>query len=112
MLAEPQRVEGLQQNARCFQAALVERGIDTGPAKGGSAVVPAITGNSMHALLLSQRLQDQGVNVQPIVYPAVADDAARLRFFISSTHTEEQLLWTADRVASTLNAIRVEFPTS
>ncbi len=110
MLAEPERVDLLQRNARFFQSALVERGVDTGPAKGGSAVVPAVTGNSMHALMLSQRLQDQGINVQPIVYPAVADDAARLRFFISSTHTMDQLRWTADRVAETLRSVRTEFP--
>ncbi|MCB9697941.1 MAG: aminotransferase class I/II-fold pyridoxal phosphate-dependent enzyme [Alphaproteobacteria bacterium] len=110
MLAEPWRVEKLQQNARLFHDALVQRGVDTGPAKGGSAVVPAITGNSMHALLLSQRLRDQGVNVQPIVYPAVADDAARLRFFLSSTHTAEELVQTAEKVATTLTALRTEFP--
>ena len=65
----------------------------------------------MHALLLSQRLRDNGINVQPIVYPAVADDAARLRFFLSSTHDEGQLATTADTVASLLADIRQEFPT-
>jgi 8-amino-7-oxononanoate synthase len=59
--------------------------------------------------MLSQRLVDQGINVQPIVYPAVADDAARLRFFLSSTHSEEQLSRTADCVRDTLAAVRAEF---
>ena len=59
--------------------------------------------------MLSQRLTEQGINVQPIVYPAVADDAARLRFFLSSTHTEEQLLWTARLTAETLSSIQEEF---
>jgi 7-keto-8-aminopelargonate synthetase-like enzyme len=31
-----------------------------------------------------------GVHVQPIVYPAVAMQSARLRFFITRDHTEEQ----------------------
>ncbi len=110
MLQEPERVEKLQSNAQFFVKELRARGIDTGPALGGSAVVPTITGNSMHALFLSQRLQDHGVNVQPIVYPAVADNAARLRFFLSSTHSQEQLLRTAVLVAETLAAIRKEFP--
>jgi 7-keto-8-aminopelargonate synthetase-like enzyme len=110
MLAEPWRVAKLQENARTFHDALVARGVDTGPAKGGSGVVPAITGNSMHALLLSQRLRDQGVNVQPIVYPAVADNAARLRFFLSSTHDRDQLVETAEKVATTLTRLRQEFP--
>lgn len=111
MVEEPERVEKLQHNAQFFHDELVARGIDTGPAKGGSAVIPAVTGNSLHALLLSQRLVEQGVNVQPIVYPAVADDAARLRFFLSSTHSEEELRHAAERVAETLAQVREEFPT-
>jgi 7-keto-8-aminopelargonate synthetase-like enzyme len=110
MLQEPWRVAKLQANAKRFHDALVSRGVDTGPATGGSGVVPAITGNSMHALLLSARLREQGVNVQPIVYPAVADNAARLRFFLSSTHTDAELDDTAERVATTLTALRAEFP--
>ena len=31
------------------------------------------------------------VNVQPIIHPAVAERAARLRFFVSASHTEEQM---------------------
>lgn len=110
MLAEPWRVEKLQANCQHFHDELVARGIDTGPAKGGSAVIPTITGNSLHALLLSQRLADAGINAQPIVYPAVADDAARLRFFLSSTHSFEQLTHTANEVARLLAGIREEFP--
>ncbi|MEZ4316636.1 MAG: aminotransferase class I/II-fold pyridoxal phosphate-dependent enzyme [Myxococcota bacterium] len=110
MVEEPWRVEKLQHNAKLFHDELVKRGVSTGPALGGSAVVPAVTGNSLHALLLSQRLIEQGVNVQPIVYPAVADDAARLRFFLSSTHTDEQLVLTAELVASTLAGVRKDFP--
>ena len=111
MREEPWRVKKLQDNAKTFHDALVARDIDTGPALGGSGVIPAITGNSMHALLLSARLKQQGVNVQPIVYPAVADDSARLRFFLSSTHSERQLVHTAELVATNLAAIREEFPT-
>jgi 8-amino-7-oxononanoate synthase len=110
MLQEPERVARLQGNADRFHARCVALGLDNGPAKGGSGVVPVITGNSMHALVLSQRLGERGVNVQPIVYPAVPDDAARLRFFLSSTHTHDQLDHTADLVASTLAEVRAELP--
>jgi 8-amino-7-oxononanoate synthase len=47
--------------------------------------------------------------VQPIVYPAVADDSARLRFFLSSTHTDEQLLTTAEAVADILTEVQAEY---
>ena len=110
MKQEPWRVKKLQDNARFFQKALVDRGIDPGPAKGESGVVPAVTGNSMWALQLSQRLNHAGVNVQPIVYPAVPDDAARLRFFLSSTHSHEQLAHTATLVADILGQVKKDFP--
>ncbi|NOY26777.1 MAG: aminotransferase class I/II-fold pyridoxal phosphate-dependent enzyme, partial [Oligoflexia bacterium] len=110
MLQEPHRVKTLQDNAAFFHAELIRRGLNTGPADGESGVIPVVTGNSVHALWLSQRLVERGINVQPIVYPAVADDAARLRFFLSSTHTRQQLEWTARIVQECLDQVRVDFP--
>ncbi len=34
---------------------------------------------------------ERGINVQPILYPAVPERAARLRFFLTAQHTEEQV---------------------
>ncbi len=110
MLDEPWRVHRLQANSARFYQALTDRGVDTGPARGRSGVIPAITHNSLHALVLSGRLNDEGVNVQPIVYPAVADNAARLRFFLSSTHTDDELDTTAEKVARLLAAVQLEMP--
>ncbi len=36
----------------------------------------------------------KGINVQPMIYPSVPYDAARLRFFMTSLHTEEQIEFT------------------
>jgi 8-amino-7-oxononanoate synthase len=109
MLAEPWRVKKLQENCLYFHDECDRRGLDTGPARGESAVVPIVTGNSFVALQLSQRLMDAGINVQPIVYPAVSEDSARLRFFLSSSHTTEELGWSAETIANTLKEIRTEF---
>jgi 8-amino-7-oxononanoate synthase len=106
MLEEPQRVARLQENAQFFYEELVRHGLDTGPSIGGSAVVPLITGNSIQALFLSKQLMEEGINVQPIVYPAVADDAARLRFFLTCLHTKEQLARTAKTAGRLLKEIR------
>ncbi|MEZ4264925.1 MAG: aminotransferase class I/II-fold pyridoxal phosphate-dependent enzyme [Myxococcota bacterium] len=108
MREEPWRVQRLQSNARYFQQELHKRGVDTGLATGLSPVVPAITGDSMQALHLSQRLLNQNINAKPIIFPAVANDAARLRFFVTALHTEAQLSHTAERVAETLAEIRRE----
>src|ERR1700687_2500965 len=88
--AHPEKVQRLHERARLFLQFAKERGIDTGYA-GGSAVVPAILGNSLHSLQVSEALRQRGINVQPILYPAVEETAARLRFFCTATHTEQQI---------------------
>ena len=81
--AEPERVARLQENARLFLTLARERGLNTGASQ-GTAVVPVILGNSLLALRLSQAMLARGINVQPILHPAVEESAARLRFFITS----------------------------
>ncbi|MDX9724528.1 MAG: aminotransferase class I/II-fold pyridoxal phosphate-dependent enzyme, partial [Myxococcota bacterium] len=104
MREEPQRVQQLQQRARFFLERARTAGIDVGMSD-GSAVVPCIVGHSMKCLSLSERLAQRGINVQPIVYPAVEDSASRLRFFISSLHSEEQLGFTVDALAEELRTL-------
>ena len=82
-------------------------GIDTGFSD-GSAVVPAIIGNSLHALQVSDALKQRGINVQPILYPAVEETAARLRFFCTATHTEQQIRETVQVLAEEIARARAE----
>jgi 8-amino-7-oxononanoate synthase len=57
--------------------------------------VPIITGSSIRAARLAQAMFERGVNVQPILYPAVPEGSARLRFFLTAEHSEEQVRRTA-----------------
>ena len=102
--AHPERVATLHARAKLFLSEAKKRGLNTGESN-GTAVVPVITGNSLHALLLSRKMFEAGVNVQPILYPAVDESAARLRFFINCTHSEEQVLYTVEQVAKALREI-------
>ena len=102
--SEPERVTRLRQRAKLFLELAKSRGIDTG-ISGDSPVIPVVLGNSMHALQLSKALFERGINVQPILYPAVEESAARLRFFITSLHSEEQIRFTVDSVVEELEKI-------
>lgn len=95
MQREPERVALLQARAQDFLRRARQAGLDTGHSQ-GFAVVPLLTGSSFEAVRLSNRLFEQGINVQPIIHPAVEERAARLRFFISATHTEAQIATTID----------------
>ncbi|MFN7733334.1 MAG: aminotransferase class I/II-fold pyridoxal phosphate-dependent enzyme [Pirellula sp.] len=104
---DPGRVARLKEASRLFLTEAKKRGLNTGNSK-DTPVVPVITGNSLHALQLSRRMIDAGVNVQPILYPAVEESAARLRFFINSTHSNQQILFAVDKCAEFLRAIAPE----
>lgn len=101
---EPERVATLQARGRLFLELTKAAGIDTGTST-GLAVIPAITGSSIRAARLSATLFERGINVQPILYPAVPEKSARLRFFISCQHTEEQIDSTVRTLADALRAI-------
>ena len=101
---QPERVAKLQENARLFLDLAAKAGLNTG-ASGGSGVVPVILGNSINSLKLSRALFERGINVQPILYPAVEEQAARLRFFITSSHTSDQVHQTVAALSEELAKI-------
>ena len=65
-------------------------GLNTGKAQ-GTAIIPLITGHSLKALRLSEALFNNGINAQPILYPAVAEKETRIRIFMTAIHTEQQI---------------------
>lgn len=90
MRREPERVRRLHNAGARFLAKARDLGIDTGHSAGFS-IIPAITGSSLRAARLSHALRNHGINVSPILYPAVSEKAARLRFFMCSEHTDAQI---------------------
>ena len=102
---EPWRLRDLRQNGRNFLSGAQSRGLDTGRSI-GAAVVPIIVGSSPAAVILSQRLLLRGYNVVPIIFPGVAENQSRLRFFITSRHAADQMAGVLDAVAEELSEIR------
>jgi len=101
---EPQRVATLQERGRLFLAQAQAAGVDTGTSA-GFAVIPAITGSSIKAARLASALFERGINVQPILYPAVPEKSARLRFFVSCEHSEIQIRQTVAALAEELGQL-------
>ena len=101
---EPWRAKVCRERAAQFVRLAKEENLNTGPSD-GTPVVPVIVGSSVVALRLSRQLFERGINVQPILYPAVEESAARLRFFITSTHSPEQIEMTVRAVGEELRSI-------
>ncbi len=95
MLSEPSRVTTLRARGEQFLNRARAAGFNTGTSA-GYAVIPIITGSSQRAAQWANALFEEGINVQPIFYPAVEERAARLRFFICSTHEPAQIEQTVD----------------
>lgn len=90
---EPERVGRLSQLSQYFWNGCKELGLPLGSSQ-GTPVVPIILRDSERCNRVCAQLSERGIEVKPIVYPAVEESSARLRFFLSASHTEEQLDFT------------------
>ena len=89
MVDEPERIERLWSNTRRFKAELTRLGFNTGVSE--TPITPVIVGDPGVAGRFSERLLAEGVFAQPVVYPTVAMDQARLRTIVTAAHADEDL---------------------
>lgn len=89
MVDEPELHERLWTNTRRFKAELGRLGFDTGRSE--TPITPVMMGDPATAMLFSDRLMAEGVFAQPVVYPTVAMDQARIRTIVTAAHADEQL---------------------
>lgn len=96
--AEPSLGLRLLAHAKYFADELTWRGVNV--ICKGSQIVPILVGSSERALVLSQKLMDQGIFAPAIRPPTVPEGEARIRFSITLGHTLEELARAAEVVAS------------
>ena len=103
---EPALHERLWANTRRFKAELSRLGFDTGASD--TPITPVMMGDSAVAGRFSDRLFDEGIFAQPIVFPTVALDKARIRTIVTAAHTDahlDQALSAFDRIGHELGLI-------
>lgn len=105
MKDEPWRLAKMRQNGQALLAAARAHGLDTGLSL-GAAIVPVIVGSSPQTVILTERLLARGYNVAPALFPGVAENQARLRFFVTSGHSSQQIETALRAVAEELAAVR------
>ena len=102
--AQPERLVKLHKAAKLFLELAQKRHLDTGFSQ-NTPIIPIIIGDSLKCIKLSQALFKHGINVQPMIYPSVPENMARLRFFITSKHTEKQIHLTVDAITEELEKL-------
>jgi glycine C-acetyltransferase len=103
---EPELIERLWANTRRFKAELARLGFDTGASE--TPITPVMMGDSAVAGRFSARLFEEGIFAQPVIYPTVALDKARIRTIVTAAHTDQMLdtaLAAFDRVGRELALI-------
>ena len=99
---EPERVAKLISNAKFFCKTAKAKGLDIGEATGETPIVPVQIGQDMKAMTVASKLFDAGFLAHPIIYPVVPKNEARIRFFITSLHTQTQIKDVLDLLAEYL----------
>ena len=86
---EPELTMQLQKNMKQFREGLQEMGYDTGNSE--TAIVPIMVGDEERTLQLCKKVNDEGVFICPILFPAVPRGTNRLRAHVLATHTSEDI---------------------
>jgi 7-keto-8-aminopelargonate synthetase-like enzyme len=89
MIREPERRDRLREITNYMKREFTTLGFDTG--NSDSPVIPLVVGEDMASFVMTKRLQEEGVFVNPVVSPAVPPGRAMIRTSYMATHTDEQL---------------------
>ena len=100
---EPARVAQLRQRSQLFLKLAVDCGLNTGDSR-DTPIIPVILGDSQQCMRVVAALLQEGIDAQPILYPAVPENKSRIRFFITAEHTEEQICRTVQVLAECIAA--------
>jgi glycine C-acetyltransferase len=106
MQEEPELQERLWVNTGRFKAELTRLGFDTGHSE--TPITPVMMGDPDTAGRFSDRLLNEGVFAQAVVFPTVPIDRSRLRTIVTAAHSDDQLdlaLGAFDRVGRELGLI-------
>jgi glycine C-acetyltransferase len=98
--AEPQLRARLWSNVAFLRRRFAEEGIDIG--KSNSQVMPVMVNNDSKVFAVAEKVQERGLFLNPVTYPAVPKHKSRLRISVSAAHTEEQLETAVQVIAGVL----------
>ena len=86
---EPQLRAKLWSNVAYLRRRFAEEGVDIG--NSSSQVMPVMVNNDARVFAVAEKVQDRGLFLNPVTYPAVPKHKSRLRISVSAAHSEEEL---------------------
>ncbi|PKP54785.1 8-amino-7-oxononanoate synthase, partial [Candidatus Atribacteria bacterium HGW-Atribacteria-1] len=86
---EPERITNLQKNIKQFKDGLNSMGYNT--MNSTTSIVPILIGEEEETLKLCKIVNDEGIFICPILFPAIPKGTNRLRAHVLATHTSEDI---------------------
>ncbi|MHA4738684.1 serine palmitoyltransferase [Dyadobacter sp. MSC1_007] len=95
--SEPHHMERLWANTRYAKELLLVNGFDLGATE--SPILPLYIRDNEKTFIMTRRLQDEGVFVNPVVSPGVRPEQSLIRFSLMATHTFSQIEEAVDKMS-------------
>lgn len=105
MKSEPERIQHLWDVSMYALKGFKELGFNTGKAE--TPIIPIYIGDQDKTLLLTKLLQDDGIFINPVVYPAVSKEDTMIRFSLMATHSFEQVDIALEKISKHAKKIQV-----
>jgi 8-amino-7-oxononanoate synthase len=96
MVQEPERIAQLWRNTSRMKTGLLSLGFDLGVSE--TPILPVYCRDLMVAFKMCKRLQEEGVFVNPIVFPGVPPGSELIRLSLMATHTDQQIDFALDKL--------------
>jgi 8-amino-7-oxononanoate synthase len=103
--SEPERIEHLWRITHFCADSLKQLGFDTGHSE--TPIIPIFIRNNPKTFQITKDLLEEGLFVNPVVAPAVSEDATLIRFSLMATHTMEQCEYAIDKIAKVARRLGV-----
>ncbi len=103
---EPERVDRLISISQYMRDKLHEKNIPI--IDGETAIIPIMTYSQNRTLIITKRLLEEGVYVNPVLPPAVPEGQCLLRTSYSANHTEEQMDYAVDAICRVFDEVKME----
>jgi glycine C-acetyltransferase len=98
--SEPELRAKLWSNVAFLRRRFAEEGVDIG--KSNSQVMPVMVNNDTKVFAVAEKIQERGLFLNPVTYPAVPKHKSRLRISVSAAHTETDLEQAVQTIAGVL----------
>ena len=92
--SEPERIARVKRNADFLRDGLRELGYDVGASE--TPIIPVVLCQEDVTTIMAGRLRELGIAITPVMFPAVAQGAARLRLCATAAHTTQDLEFALD----------------